>query len=338
MRSVSQETGLPARPSRHAGGVALVVGAGVLWGTTGTAQALAPAGVDPLTLGAARLLVGGGALLALALWRGTLVGPMRGDWPRIAVAAACMAAYQPLFFAGVARTGVAIGTLVGIGSAPVTAGLLTGLVRREWPGRRWLLATALAVAGCGLLSGVGEGTSRAEPMGIGLAVGAGAAYAAYTVSSKQLLERYRPEGLTAVVFALAALLLSPALAVKERAWLGEPRGIAVVLHLGLVATATAYLLFVRGLARLPAPAATTLSLSEPVTAAILGMAVLGERLTPLGWAGAVAVATGIGVLARGASTRDGEMPPGRRMRSGPMRIESPATPPAPLHEGRGAAP
>src|SRR5690554_3847273 len=111
MRSVSQETALPARPSRHAGGVALVVGAGVLWGTTGTAQALAPAGVDPLSLGAARLLVGGGALLALALWRGALGGLTRRDWPRIALAAACVAAYQPLFFAGVARAGVAIGTL-----------------------------------------------------------------------------------------------------------------------------------------------------------------------------------------------------------------------------------
>ncbi len=50
-------------------GAWMVLAAGVLWGTTGTAQAFAPAGATPLAIGAIRLLVGGTALLILALVR-----------------------------------------------------------------------------------------------------------------------------------------------------------------------------------------------------------------------------------------------------------------------------
>jgi DME family drug/metabolite transporter len=51
-------------------GTLLVLLAAILWGTTGTSQALAPPGAHPLTVGALRLAVGGGALLLLTLFRG----------------------------------------------------------------------------------------------------------------------------------------------------------------------------------------------------------------------------------------------------------------------------
>jgi DME family drug/metabolite transporter len=49
----------------------------------------------------------------------------------------------------------------------------------------------------------------------------------------------------------------------------------------LVATAAAYTLFARGLQRVPAATALSLSLVEPLTAALLGISLLGEQLTPL---------------------------------------------------------
>lgn len=48
------------------GGAAWVLAAAVLWGTTGTAQALAPTGASPLAVAAMRLAIGGAALFALA--------------------------------------------------------------------------------------------------------------------------------------------------------------------------------------------------------------------------------------------------------------------------------
>ena len=262
----------------------------MLWGTTGTAQAFAPEGADSLSVGAVRIAIGGGALLAFAVARGEL-GSLKG-WPPVAtvVAAAAMAAYQPLFFAGVSLTGVAAGTIVAIGSAPAWAGLIGSLFLGERPTPRWALATATAVLGSALL--VGGGGLTVDPSGVGLALGAGASYAAFATAAKRLLAEKPHAAVMAVAFSLGALLLSPVLLFADSSWLLEPRGAPVALELGLLATAAAYLLFGRGLASVPVTTAATLSLAEPLTAGLLGVLVLGERL------GSVAI-LGIGLLVGG---------------------------------------
>jgi drug/metabolite transporter, DME family len=280
---------------------ALVLAGAVLWGTTGTAQAFAPEGASPLAVGAVRLAVGGFALLLPALLRGSL--HLDRSWPKGALflSAASMAAYQPFFFAGVAAAGVAVGTVVTIGSAPVLAGLLAYAFRRERPGARWFLATGLAVGGCLLLFlpwGSGEAGGGAHPLGVVLALAAGLSYAAFAVASKGLLERRPPEAVMALVFALSAVMLSPLLFTQELAWLREPRGWLVALHLGLLATALAYSLFSRGLALIPVAAAVTLTLAEPLTAALLGAALLGERLSPPALLGVGLLLSGLVVMAK----------------------------------------
>ncbi|MDI3316297.1 MAG: EamA family transporter [Bacillota bacterium] len=277
-------------------GALQVLAGAMLWGTTGTAQALAPAGATPPAVGAARLLVGGLALLALGAGRG-LPGPLRRwPWTPLLLSAACMAAYQPLFFGGVARAGVAVGTLVGIGSSPIATGLLAAVLRGERLTGRWLAATLLAVAGASLLAGSG-GELRAEPLGVAMAMGAGVAYALYTVTSKRLLEEHDPAAVAAVVFAVAGLGSAPLLLLSDPAWLLRPRGALVALHLGLVATALAYTLFTRGLRRLPAATAATLSLAEPLTATFLGTVVLREPFTGPEAAGALLLLGGLLLLA-----------------------------------------
>lgn len=273
-------------------GVWSVLAAGVLWGTTGTAQAFAPAGAQSTAIGALRLAVGGCALLLLALVRGSLRSSR--SWPLLAtgLAAGSMAGYQPLFFAGVARTGVALGTIVAIGSAPMLAGGLSFVVHSEPLTRRWAMATALAVGGCGLLLLDRQNVS-VDTLGVLLSLGAGGAYALYAVVSKQLLESRPPDAVMAVVFCSAAVLLAPLLFAFDLAWVGQVRGLAVVLHLGLIATAAAYALFARGLALVPVATAVTLSLAEPLTAGLLGVAVLGERLTPLALLGVGFVLSGL---------------------------------------------
>lgn len=277
-------------------GAWLILAAGVLWGTTGTAQALAPAGATPAAIGALRLVVGGAALLVAAAKHGRF-GNLR-RWPIFPtlLAAAGVAAYQLLFFAGVAATGVAIGTMVAIGSAPVFAGALAFFVRGERPAARWYLATALAVGGAVLLSRPGSGLD-ANFAGILLALGAGAAYAGYAVSSKGLLDDLEPDATMAAVFCLAAVLLAPVLWTSDLAWAATAQGAAVILHLGLIATAAAYLLFARGLAMTPVSSAVTLSLAEPLTAALLGITLLGERPDPVEVAGILLLAAGLVVLA-----------------------------------------
>ncbi len=280
------------------GGSWLVLAAAVCWGTTGTAQALAPSGAQPAAVGAARLLLGGMALLVYAAWRGAFQQGER--WPVKAtfVAAICMAAYQLCFFAGVARTGVAVGTLVAIGSSPILAGVIGLLVRRERPEPRWRWATLLAIAGCGLLVAAGKSVI-VDVGGVALAIGAGLAYAVFTVASKGLLESQAPEGIMAVVFSLGALFLTPVLLTADLAWLTQPRGILVALHLGLVTVALAYTLFAQGLKRIPVATAVTLTLAEPLTAGVLGVFLLGERLSLQAAFGSALIFAGLALLALG---------------------------------------
>jgi len=284
----------PAGQSLSSGAL-LVLAAGVLWGTSGTTQALAPAGVSPASIGAMRLVVGGGVLMLLALIRGGLGA---GRWPVFGtlLAGICVASYQLCFFAAVHRTGVAVGTLVGIGSSPVIAGLLGFVFRGERPGRRWLVATCFALAGCALLVG-GGGELNADPLGILLALGAGTSYASYTMAIKGLLPGRTPDAVMAVVFCLGALLLSPLLFTTDLHWIAAPRGMAVVLYLGVVVTALSYWLFARGLKSVPVASAVTLSLAEPLTAALLGIVLLGERLSPTALAGIPLLFAGLAVLA-----------------------------------------
>ncbi len=287
-------------PSAQSTGALLVLAAAVLWGTTGTAQALAPPGATPLAVGTMRLVIGGTALLAVALARGAF--RHSHNWPigPTLLAIVTIAAYQLCFFAAVVRTGVAVGTVVAISSAPVAAGLLGVIFLRERPGTPWLLATALAVAGCALLTLAdgGQATLQVDALGILLAVGTGVCYAVYTIALKRLLAVQPPDAVTAVAFFGGALLLAPLLFFVDLTWLTEPRGLLVAFHLGLIATALAYLFFIRGLASVPAASAVTLALAEPLTATLLGVVVLGERLNGPALAGMALLAVGLGVLAR----------------------------------------
>lgn len=287
----------------------MVLLAAVLWGTTGTAQTFAPVGATPLTVGALRLFVGG-----TALWIIVRLGERRAEqrggtgdrdarlgWhPGVLAAAVGVAGYQLAFFAGVARTGVAAGTLVTIGSAPIWAGLLEMIVLKRKPGLQWLGATAAAIVGSALLIGGGAETA-VDTGGVALNLVAGASFALYTVGNKAALQRHPGQSgpIVAASLSIGGLMMIPILASADVTWLRDPMGLAVVLHLGVVATAFAYALFGRGLATVSAASATTLTLAEPLTAAVLGVMVLKETLQPSAYGGALLLFGGLVLLAAG---------------------------------------
>src|SRR4051794_33840221 len=139
--------------------------AAVLFGTTGTAQALGPAGVSPLSVGAARVVIGGGILGILAL---VLRRPAARMSPLLVLGAgAAVAVYQLTFFEAVHRAGVAVAAVVAIGSGPFASGVLERLLGEPWPGRRWVAATGLAIVGIAALSIGGRGAASASASGTG---------------------------------------------------------------------------------------------------------------------------------------------------------------------------
>ncbi|MFE5671007.1 DMT family transporter [Agromyces sp. NPDC056523] len=316
--------------------VLLVLAAAVCFGTTGTAQALGPE-ADPLSLGAARILIGGGALAAVALVlqlagrrddaTGTSVAPTPGGLaPRfpallaVLAGAAGVLAYQPAFFAGTAANGVAVGTVVALGSAPVLTGVLDWVLRRRFPGRVWIVATALATAGVTVLAAAtGTGPAAVDPLGVAASIAAGGAYAVYTLAGKSLLDRgWTSPASMGAIFGGAAAVSLPVLLSTDAAWLASPDGLAMALWLGLVTTTAAYLLFGAGLKRLTPATVSTLTLAEPLTATVLGVIVLHEQLSGGAVTGLLVLASGIVLLAvasgrrmpRRGSARAGDDPSG----------------------------
>jgi DME family drug/metabolite transporter len=294
-------SGMPA----HRGAV-LVLVAAALFGTIGTARALGP-DVPALPVAAARSALGSALLAAVALTvavraadRG-LAGVDRAlRTPAVWAAAVTQAGFQWAFLAAIPRVGVAVGTLLAIGATPLIAGALT---RRA--DRRWLVATGIGLLGLVLLVGVG---GLPDPVGLVLAFGAAVCYACYLIASNgiaavQHRHELRIETSLAVVFTLvAALLLVPALATGPWAWLSSTSGVAMTTYLAVVPTLLAYSLLNRGLGVVPAGTAATLGLTEPVVATVLGIVLLGERLTAVSSLGAALVLVAVLVLVRAPAT------------------------------------
>ncbi len=273
----------------------LVLLAACLWGTNGTAQALAPPGAQPIIIGTLRIALGGLTLLSIAAWRGALRDGKRWSfWPTF-LGALSMAAYQMFFFAGVSRTGVAVGTIVGIGSTPILAGPIGFFIRGERPSRRWAFATALGIIGCALLITAGE-QIHVDLLGIFLAICAGGSYAIFTTVSKGLLDDHAPEAVMAVTFCLGACFVLPLLFSADLHWLTQPAGFLVILHLGVITAGLGYTLFARGLRLVPIATAASLTLGEPLTAGLLGVLYLHEVLSALAIFGILLIFIGLVIL------------------------------------------
>jgi drug/metabolite transporter, DME family len=144
----------------------------------------------------------------------------------------------------------------------------------------------------------------------------GAGYAGYAVASKRMLDAGgAPEAVMAAVFGVGALLMLPLLVLVPAGGLVSPGGLALVLYLGAVPTALAYVLFARGLERTGASETATLTLAEPLTAAALGVIALGERPGLAAAAGAALVMSGLAVLALRPAKRAAEPEKGTKRRA-----------------------
>ena len=105
-------------------GALCVVAASVLWGTTGTAATFAPS-VSPLAIGAVAMGVGG--LLQALYAANAITGQWPGllaRWRLVSLGAVAVAVYPLAFYSSMRLSGVAVGTVVSIGSAPVAAALI----------------------------------------------------------------------------------------------------------------------------------------------------------------------------------------------------------------------
>ncbi|MEV0828196.1 DMT family transporter [Nonomuraea rubra] len=275
--------------------------AATAWGTGGAAGSLLfdTGGLGPVGVSLWRYLLGAAFLLFLSrglLSRGTTIA-----WNgRMVLVGAGMAVYQTAYFAAIAHSGVAVATVVTMGATPIFTALGSRFLLRERLGRLALCALAAALAGLLLLTGEAALQARSSA-GLAFALVSAAGYAGVTLLSRQGRDD-DPRATAVGGFVVGAVCLAPfALAegvVPEVSW----SSVALLVYLGAVPTALAYGLFFRALTALRATTVSIISLGEAVGAALLGVLLFGERLTPLAWSGCVLLLAAVTVLAARAET------------------------------------
>ncbi|MEZ8166244.1 EamA family transporter [Vibrio sp. 10N.222.54.F12] len=273
-------------------GTLAILFASILWGTTGTAASFAP-DLSPLAIGAFSMGVGGLMQAGLA-YRKILFAfdKLLQNKKLLAVSALALAVYPLAFYSSMKLSGVAIGTVVSIATAPFFSALLECLIsKKNNINKRWLTSFAIGVVGIGLLvfsesSSANESGDDLKLLGIGLGLVAGLCYAIYSWATKALIDKgIKSQAAMGSIFGLGAMLLLPTLWFTGENLFSSQINVLVISYLTLIPQCLGYIAFSFGLRHVTASSANLLTLFEPVVAAVLAVCVVGELIPFTGWLG-----------------------------------------------------
>ncbi|NJP23739.1 EamA family transporter [Microbispora sp. SCL1-1] len=272
-------------------GLVYVSTAAVAWGTGGAAGALLHGAgqLSPVAVSFWRFACGAVLLLAVAR--------SRPSWRVVLLVGPAMAVCQAAYFAAIAEAGVAVATMITMGAAPLLVAAGGRIFLGERLGRTGLGCAALAVAGLAMLTG---GAQTVTPAGAGYSLLSAAAYCCVTLTTR----RMPADGVAVWGFAGGAACLLPLAASGGLLPAGHTvtsmvTSVLLLGYLAAVPTALAYGLFFAGLRVVGGTTAAVLSLLEPLVAAVIGIVLLGERMSAVQVGGAMVLLCALAWLARG---------------------------------------
>ncbi|MBD0330333.1 MAG: DMT family transporter [Thermoleophilia bacterium] len=275
---------------------AAVAGLAASWGLI--AIIVAGVDLDAVVLVFLRLALAAASigLAALLLRRGTLLRLPTAPH-RLLLLGAVLAAHWFLFFEAIKLASVAVALLL-VYTAPLFLALLAPWFLPERHSRVAFAALVPAGAGLATIALAGGEEVGASPLAVAAGLGAALSYAGLVIATKRVVATVHSATVTFWTYASAGVLLAPFLLAAGRV---VPRGleIAYALLLGVVFTALSGFLYVSLLRRVTAQAVGVLAYVEPVSAAALAWAVLGQPLeAPVVAGGLLVVAAGVLVIVR----------------------------------------
>lgn len=285
----------------------LVLLAALIWGVAFYFQKTAMFHIGPLLFLALRSVIAVIALLPFAL-----VEQRRSSQETASIVPFAMLGGLVFFLAGsIQQFGIVTATVIN-------AGLLTALyvvatpfafwaVRRTAPPSNIWLSVGLAFVGIWCLNGGSVGDFSTGDM---LIAGAALLWGVHIVVTGEAGRLAQPLTYTCIQFAVVAVA-SVSLAVSF-----EPIALDAIfdaaesiLYVGLLSSAFTYGMMAIALRHIPAPRASVLLSFETVFSATAGYVLLGERLTPMGWAGASLILAAVFVVRiRGALAMPAKRP------------------------------
>ena len=212
-------------------------------------------------------------------------------------------AFNVLLLYGLGYTSAAEGGIVTSTTPAVAATLAVIVLGERWSSAR-TVGVALVVVGILALNlaGGGLGTRGARPLvGNLLVFGAVVGEAVFVVCSRVAAQRLPPLVVATAISALGFVMFLPVAALEMRAFPLSHLAVTdwtIVAYYGVLVTVVAFLLWARGVARVPASVASVFTGVLPVSALALSHVALGETITAWHLLAAALVATGIVVLAR----------------------------------------
>jgi DME family drug/metabolite transporter len=274
------------------------VAAAALWGSSGIFSVyLFRMGVTPQAVALLRPALGlVFLLLAVTATRpAALRIPARGLALLFLAGGATVGLFQVGYQLSVDAVGVP-STVALLYVAPAIVVALSGPLLGEWPTLARIALAALAVLGVWMsVLGAHDVTAAFGSAGVGWGLAAAASYAGYILIGRYAAPRWG--SLPTVVYSTAGACLLLAVLLPftpvpvtlphtASAW-------ALLALFGLLTVAVAQFLFFDALRFVEASRAAVSATAEPVVAALLATALLGQGLDPLGWVGLALVVTGV---------------------------------------------
>jgi len=230
------------------------------------------------------------ATVLLVIVRPRLRGRTTTDWLVVATFGAILAMMNLFFYGALAR--IPIGVTVTIEFiGPLV--LATVLSHR----RKDLLAVAGAAVGVALISGIaGTPWAQIDLAGLGLALAAGAAWAGYIIFSARTGARFAQLDGLAIAMTVAAVLVAPAGVITAGAAIWNPDALWRGATIAALSSVLPYSLELIALRRLAAHVFGILLSLEPAVAALAGLFVLDQQLSPPQLLGMVCVVAASGLV------------------------------------------
>ena len=250
----------------------------------------------PLAVSCARLALGSLPLVALAALRGELRARDAATERRLALAGLLLAAHFAAWIASLRYASVAISTLL-VCTTPVWTELYA-IARRRRVEPYAALGVAVALAGVAIV--VGSPDRVNTPLGIALALAGAVAIGGYLLLVRGTDPRYGTLAVTSRTYAYAAVALGAAAlfgrdplppATDARAWGG-------IVAMALISQLFGHTALNAAVRVLSATFVSTVTLLEPVIAALLAAWLFGERLGPLTALGAALIFAAIALAVR----------------------------------------
>ncbi|NUF26714.1 DMT family transporter [Gilliamella sp. ESL0254] len=275
-------------------GILAVILASVLWGTTGTAATFAPS-LSPLLIGSLAMGIGGILQCTLAIPK--IIKErhlLTKHFGFLIVGAIAVMIYPLAFYSSMRLSGVTIGTVVSIGSAPILSAIIEYISRDFRLTKQWLIGASCGILGIILLafSENNSTTNQYDHITIGILLGliAGFTYALYSWSARQLmLKGIATKAAMGATFGCGGILLIPVMLLTGSALFDSLTNMTVCIYMALIPMFLGYLCYGYGLSKISASSAITISLLEPVIAAILAMLIIGEQMSLVGWFGVILI-------------------------------------------------